>query len=279
MADNKPKPRISMILPLPVSLLLIVFFFLPWLTLSCDGTEFARAAQKANPQEMPPMSSMSAMPEVTAEIGQASGRQLAEGDISLKGASARQQNPLGPDNQPLKSRPWLYMALALPILALLLSGLGAAGKANAGTVGVGLLLLGIVGAVTVSLAASIDYVDDAIDKAQGEAPKSSCYSPAPCQTGMQEAKSNMKKFIKTEGMVYLWTSLGMYVLLAGCGIAARSTPLELNFEHERASVPSVVGPTVPHRARAPGADALPDFGPDLVSKPPSPDRKVPARVE
>jgi len=39
MADNESKPRISMILPLPVSLLLIVFLFLPWLTLSCDAGE------------------------------------------------------------------------------------------------------------------------------------------------------------------------------------------------------------------------------------------------
>ena len=45
----------------------------------------------------------------------------------------------------------------------------------------------------------------------------SLQAPLPCAMPMQNAGGEMKKFIKTEGTVYLWCSLGMYLLLAGCG--------------------------------------------------------------
>jgi len=279
MAEAQRKPRISMIVPLPVSLLLIVFFFLPWLTISCDVSEFTTAMQSSNAPQMPITLPASAMPEITAEVGQASGRQLAEGDISLKGAYARQDNGLDSENRPLKSRSWLYLGLVLPILALLLGGLGAAGKGNAGKVGAGLLLLGIVGTIAMSVAASIDYVDDAINKLGDEAAKQSG-GAAPCAKALAEAKGQMKRFIKTRGTVFLWSSLGMYVLLGGCGIAARTAPLVLGFERDRASLPAVVGSRPPERMAPRGAGGLPDFGPDLTPRQPArqpEDAAAPAR--
>ncbi len=260
MAENNPRPRISTIVPLPVSLLLIVFFFLPWLTLSCNSGELTKAMQT---------SGGAGMLEVTAKIAQASGWQLANGDISLKVPQAQKDNTFGADNNGLKSRSWLYIALAAPVLALLLSGLGVTGNLNAGTVGKGLLLLGIVGTVTILAVASIDYVDDAIDKMQDDMPKSSRGGPAPYQQDMGQAKAEMKKFVKTEGTVYLWSSLGMYVLLAGCGFAARTAPLELGFEQDAASASAAayLGPL--ERIRQPDADRLPDFGPDLIPAEPA----------
>lgn len=268
-SDFNPRPRISMILPLPLSLLLIIFFFLPWLTISCDAGEFTKAMQKPGAANMPNMPPMTGMPEVTAKVGQASGWQLAKGNITLKGAYARKDGRPGSQNELLKSRPLLYMGLAAPILGLLLGGLGATGNAKPGTVGTGLLLLAVAGTVAVLWAASIDYVDDSMDKLQEEATKSRCRGPAPCLKGMEQSKANMKKLIKTEGTGYLWASLGMYVLLAGCGIAGRTTPLEPGFQVEPASAPAITGARSLERRRRAGADELPDFGPDLTPKEPA----------
>lgn len=271
-SDCKPKPRISMIVPLPVSVLLIICFFLPWLTVSCDASQFAKAMQKSGGANMPNMSNMppvSGMPEVTAKVGKASGWQLAKGDITLKGAYAQKDGRPGSQNELLKSRPLLYMGLVAPILALLLSGFGATGNANARTVGTGLLLMAIAGTVTVLWAASIDYVDDTMDKMQEEATKSSCPTPtpAPCTNGMDEAKANMKKIIKTEGTRYLWASLGMYILLAGCGFAARSTAAGLGYQPDHASASAAASPRS-HERRGKGA-GLPDFGPSLTPEEPA----------
>lgn len=273
--NSKPKRRISLILPLPISLLLIIFFFLPWLTISCDAGEFTKQMQKSGGANMPNMPNMppnmQGMPEVTAKVGQASGWQLAKGDISLKGAYAQKDGRAGSQNELLKSRPLLYMALVAPILGLLLGGLGATGNARAGTVGTGLLLLALAGTVAVLWAASIDYVDDSMDKFEQDAPKSRCRgpAPAPCARGMEQAKANMKKLIKTEGTGYLWASLGMYILLAGCGFAARATPLGPAFQVDPAAVRAIAGARSPERRQRTGPDALPDFGPDLTPKEPA----------
>ena len=273
MSENnfKPKPRISMILPLPVSLLLIVLFFLPWLTVSCDAREFTKAIQNsgaANTGPMANMPPMATMPEVTAKVAQASGWQIATGDISLKGAYAQKDGRAGSQDELLKSRPSLYLALVVPILALLFSGLGATGNAKTETVGTGLLVLAIVGTATVLWAASINYVDDAMDKLQADVP-SCCRGRAPCTAGVDQAKANMKKLIKTSGTGYLWASLGMYVLLAGCGIAARSTPLGLAYQPERASSAAAARSPLLERPRRAGGGGLPDFGPNLVPKEPA----------
>ena len=268
MSENNfnPKPRISMILPLPVSLLLIVLFFMPWLAVSCEGGEVTRAMQKSGAANMPPMSGM---PQVTAKVAQATGWQLAKGDISLKGAYARKNGRAGSQREMLKSRPALYMALVVPILALIIGGFGVAGNAKAGTVGTALLLLAIVGTATVLWAASIDYVDDAMDKLQEEATNSGCGGPAPRPTGVDEAKANMKKLIKTRGTGYLWASLGMYVLLAGCGIAGRGTPPGLAYQSGHASSSAAARSGLPKRPHRASAGGLPDFGPTLSPKGPA----------
>ncbi len=270
MAQNNSKPRTSVIVSLPIALLLIAFFFTPWLKVSCDAGQFTKSMQGSNATGMPMTAQTGAIPEITAKIGQASGWELAGGNISLEAAYAQQNNPVGSDKPPLKSRTWLYLGLVLPALALVLGWFGVRGKAKTGTVGTWLLLIGIAGTVVILMAASIDYVDDAIDDMQDQIPKGSCGGgPTPCPTGLREARSQMKKIIKTKGTVWLWGSLGMYVLLAGCGIAARSTPLgfveeEEDEEQESMSAPAFDNSMPYEGTHTPSQEAaVPDFGPDL----------------
>ncbi len=263
MTQNNSKPRTSVIVSLPIALLLIASFFMPWLKVSCNAGQFTKTMQ--GPNATPMAAQTEAVPEITAKIGQASGWELAGGNISLEAACAQQNNPIGSDKQPdLKNRTWLYLALVLPVLALLIGWFGVRGKATAGTVGTWLLLIGVAGTVIILMAASIDYVDDAMDQA---ANGSNC-GQTPCPAAMQETKSQMKKFVKTKGTFWLWGSLGMYVLLVGCGIAARSTPLgpveEEVEEQESLSAPTF-GNSMPSAGmRTPGQEAaIPNFGPDL----------------
>ncbi|MDY7011066.1 MAG: hypothetical protein SVV80_09995 [Planctomycetota bacterium] len=274
MTQNNPKPRASMIAPLPLALLLAAFFFLPWLRVSCDASQFTETMQRCNASETPMTAQSGAIPEITAKIGQASGWELAGGNISLDTAYARQDSPVGSDKPPLKSRTWLYMGLLLPVLALLLSWFGVTGKAKSTTVGTWLLLIGVAGTVIVILAASIDYVDDAIDHSLDQAAKSGGSGPTPCPAGLREAKSQMKKIVKTKGTVWLWSSLGMYVLLAGCGIAARSTPLGFVAEQETDSSPAF-GNSMPYEGmRTPSQGTVPNFGPDLIPREPPPEKQT-----
>jgi len=90
---------------------------------------------------------------------------------------------------------------------------------------------------------------------------------------VDEAKANMKKLIKTSGTGYLWASLGMYVLLAGCGIAGRSTPPEPAYRPERASSAAAARSRLPERPRQARSAGLPDFGPNLTPKEPARETK------
>jgi hypothetical protein len=220
------RPHISSIASLPLSALLLVFFFLPWMRLSCDPRAAARMASQ-RPAGLP-LEMLSSM-----EIGHASGWQLANGSMTFNQTPANAQGmaPTDGEKSP-NARPWLYLCLALPILMLMTGALALTGSLSRHGAGKALLLLGIAG-LGLSLAAlSIDYIDDitdqAVDQVEGDAGGLSPTGRMAFQRQLDVMGGQLKKFIKTKATPFLWATLGLYAAIAACGLAGLNAPEELS---------------------------------------------------
>ena len=232
MNGEKQRGLTGALVSAPTALALLGLFFMPWLKLSCDpdqlGAQNPFAAAQADPM----------MPELTAgEIGHASGWDLAGGELTTAGRYAElqrqqeqqlRQNPSAKDQDMPKSRPWVYLALAVPILLLVVSVACVAGAVAPQGGGKLMVLLALAGAAVVISAATVDYVDDAFDLAEKEISSGGFAGPAQVrfalQRGMEQAKDNAKKVVPTEATLYLWASLGLYGVAAVCGFVTLSVP-------------------------------------------------------
>jgi hypothetical protein len=203
-----------------MSILLIVFFFMPWLKLSC------------NPEGIVPPAEMSNIPPVLAEstdLAHASGWELAGGKLTPEGPYANQEETLPSNDKLPRKRPWVYLCLALPIALLMLGFMGVSSNPSPKGPAKGMLLLGIVGLILMIIVATVDYTDDMLDQTKEElsnAHPGGPFSPgfASLDDSFSEMQSKMKEVIQTKGTIYLWGSLGLYVLIAGCGLAALGAP-------------------------------------------------------
>jgi len=196
--DRNMLTRIGSIVSLPLAGLLVLFFFLPWLNLTCQGNAIASA----------------------------SGLQLATGDLTLteqmeqvQEMSNQPQAKAKPEDpgEDVDARPWFWLGLLLPIGAGIVGLLGTMGNMDADRAGRALIVLGVIGAIVVILAATtVDYTDAAMKDAKKE---DSQEAESPFGAQMQEQmEANMKEVLKTETTGILWGSLVVYLLVVGCGV-------------------------------------------------------------
>ena len=220
MDKQSPRPPAGVFLSLLTSIGLVVLFFMPWLRVSCNPQGAAEAAELGGTQNVPEEFTK---PTVLAH---ASGWDLARGKLTPEErfeaqARAAEQNQKGPP-----AKPWVYGALGLPVLVVLLALLCVSGKLTSSGAGKGMILFGIAGVVLMFVAASTDYIDDAMEQAEDEMAAQGAPLESPAfQRNKSEAADKAKKIIQTKTTPYLWGSLGLYVLIAGCGMAATGPPL------------------------------------------------------
>ena len=208
MASKTSRPLTGAAASLPLAVGLVGLFFCPWVELSCSPQAMLAAMPDEQGDAPPGMSFQdfaASAPELTP-IGQASGWQLARGEMSPArdeetGEVKEVDQGKGPE-----ARPWLYFCLALPVAALAAGGLALGGVLSVGTAGKILLVAGVAGAGLVGLASQTDYCDDILGQSA-------------CPIAAAKAKPQMEGLIRTEATPYLWTSLGLYGLLAVCGLS------------------------------------------------------------
>lgn len=200
MNGQKLRSRLAAGVSIPMAILLLIFFFLPWVNLQCAGTQ----------------------------IGDATGWQLAVGKITVDmphmgGAEPKQEQGKDPD-----ARPIFFLGLLLPLAILIVGVCSLKGSIGTPPTGVWLTALGVVGLIVMIMAANVDYSDEMT----GDAKKSDQAKPAgtpptgdPSEAmskAMEDAmkdqmEQQMSAQIKTEGTGILWTCLVLYILVALAG--------------------------------------------------------------
>jgi hypothetical protein len=176
--------RVGSLVSLPLALLLLIFFFLPWVNVTCAGQK----------------------------IGHASGLQLTLGQWSTDMPSPEG----GKEDSGPRARPWFIICLLVCLALLAVGAMGGAGRMGAAPAGKALIALGILGVIMMVVAANVDFSDD-IKGSMKEEGGTSGTDP-----GDQMAKAMQSKAaegIKTETAGILWASLVLYLLVAGCGAA------------------------------------------------------------
>lgn len=189
-----------------LSLLLIVFFFLPWLRLTSDRQTWLRRTRGRT------------------EDGKASGLQLARGTMT---AVSYDDTMLGIGwseseryNDEIKSRPAFYLGLAIPSLLLVIGMLGLKGWLKAGSLGLCMLILAAHGVFLMLLATDVEYAHDFIEKLRQEEPAVTPWvtgSLPPIQRHVKE-KWITDAECETRPTFIFWASLVLYALVAFFGL-------------------------------------------------------------
>lgn len=233
MAPKGILSRIGSIVSLPLALCLLIFFFLPWLNLTCAGQK----------------------------LGSASGLQLASGKMTEEKVFDESDSGVGivktdegkkeSLSDAIKARPWFFLCLVIPIALLLIGVMGLVGRLSPGGASGALIVLGVVGLIMMILASSVDYSDEIVAKQKQEnAKKAGAASTEPA--GMdalgasmgKEMEQQMKQKLKTEATGIVWTSLVFYILVALCGVVDLVLPKAMG----AVSAPTAQSPSPPPSA-------------------------------
>ncbi len=244
MDKNALLSRLGSLVSLPMALLLVIFFFLPWLKVSCGGM---------------------------GEIGTSSGLQITTGDMTSKlpenmgqqgqGVKVEKKDP----GEDISARPWAILGLIVPIGILAVAGASLAGKLTSANSGGIIVVMAIVGLLVMILAANINYVDDMIEAQKDKQKQQSAGANSAMQANMQkQMEDQMKQAMRTEGTGILWTSIVFYALLFLAGLANLFIEKNLTAAGARRPAPPSSGGQHQPQQQAPEP---PQIGPE-VSQPP-----------
>jgi len=276
MKARGSRTRTGALLSLPMSVLLLVFFFMPWLKLSCDPSGLVGTSMSSALANMP-----DPLPEAKV-LASATGWEIARGQITPEDEFRDAKADMPKGQQLPKPRSWLYLGLALPAVLLIVAAMGILGNISPGRAGKVMLLLGLAGVGIMIATATVDYVGDVFDVAREEMSKASPGGPplmfrTAMERSVAEAESAMKKALKTQATGYLWASLALYGVIAGCGLVTLNDPQEFftHAQHAREASPFQQDTLTPgpepqfHRPAPaePALEQLPSFGPDITPLP------------
>jgi hypothetical protein len=201
MPGSRLTSKAGTILSLPICLLLVIFFFLPWLNITCAGNKVASS----------------------------SGLQISTGKISMApmfaGSPAAPGSPsAGPGAQKdPQARPWFFLALAIPLAVLVLGALCVVGRVAPRKANHATWVLGLVGFFVLAMALDVDYGSEMTSTGMNPPPANSSAGSESDQAAEAMAKSmgdqmarQLEKQIKTEAAPFLVVSLVLAGLLACC---------------------------------------------------------------
>lgn len=212
--------RIGSFVTLPMAVLLIILFFLPWLELSCKNEA------------------------MEIKMGKASGWQLTRGTMSAisdpdealpTGAKIKPEKPTPEQqakqqekmNETFKARPWFALGLILPVALLLVGVKALSPTAIPASTGLVLLVLALAGVAVVIMATQVSYTDEIMAAQEKDQPPKPTAGADP-GNAMGEAMANsmqaqiklqMKQALKTTPTAGLWITLAAYIALAATGTA------------------------------------------------------------
>ncbi len=222
--------KIGSFVSLPLATLLVIFFFLPWVELTCDSPMGNKRMATASGWEL-------TRGELSEEkdgnmVGGGSMRSAA-GNTSGKPQKSAEPKEKKEMDEAIDARPLFIAGLIVPAVALLVGLLSVSGSMKPAQAGMALVVLGILGLIVMVMAANVDFSDEIMsfqekeNKAKAQAPPPATQGAGPSGAmgqamgnAMAESmKKDMKKYLKTSALGIAWTCLAFYILLAGCGAA------------------------------------------------------------
>jgi hypothetical protein len=276
-AESVPvKGRSCAIISLVTAAALLWLFFMPWLTVSCDGQALmASAPPEIRYKAIALAQQMGIQVDRLIDkrdLASANGWELAAGELAPAEDLVNKADAKPPqigDGVP-KSRWWVYMGLGLPGLLVLICGFAAVGPLPS-RAGKWMLLFGLAGVIVMILASRVDYIDDAIERAAKDIPRAAnmCVRDAnrlrdQAKAQLEQTGDKMKKIIKTEATVYLWVSLGLYGAIAACGLVSVMAVDPILAYPARRARPE---PMVRRRGAGQVTGAVPSFGQEVYQPP------------
>ncbi|MHC4982125.1 MAG: hypothetical protein ACYTF6_03025 [Planctomycetota bacterium] len=220
MEEETSLHRVGSGVSLPMSLLLGIFFFLPWVSIQCGGME----------------------------IGEASGWQLTVGTASessmLETAESKPQAGAGSLGEHVDARPWFILGLVVPVAVLVIGLKGFNGTMPSVSCGKALMGLGALGVMVVLLAANVDYSEIVTKNVNSQCARLQSAQGPGCPAAFgQDVTSQMEEQLasqlKTRGTGILWASLVLHILVAACGAANLLLPNLAASPQQAAGLPPV----------------------------------------
>lgn len=210
LSTSTPRIPVSLVASVPTAVALGVLFFLPWTKVSCSSEKVG----SRSPYRHYVSTAGPSLPEITMEVGQASGWELARGEFRSDPRLGVQAQ-IDAHDVPA-SRPWVYVGVALPALAGLLGMLAAGGVRRAGLSRL-IVLIGLGGVGLMVAVSLVDFTDDIISHIQTQAAQQGRAVP-PARLSQMEAE--LPQIIQTAPTPWIWISMGLYSLVAVCGLVA-----------------------------------------------------------
>jgi hypothetical protein len=251
MATYDQKSRLRLLSPIPLAVGLVIAFFMPWLSVSCDPGEVGRSLNSPQAAEINTVGGVAA---------QASGYAIAEGRLNPTKPSAEALELLTANDSLLKHRPWLYLCLLVPVLIAAIALIGYADTISPGAAGKLVQVLSAAGLAIVLYASTFNYVSDA--GAIYRQRRGADAEAASDDAATVKAQRGLRQLVTTRPTRYLWGTVGLYGMSIAAGLLACGAPRKKRLPAWQVDAPEVGRQPAPP---PPGPLNAPEFGPELTS--------------
>ncbi|MFP4105152.1 MAG: hypothetical protein ACLFVU_03585 [Phycisphaerae bacterium] len=220
METQQDNPHKGIVISMPLALLLAVAFFMPWLKLSCNSI-------RAVPQEK--LYEVGIYPELARDyptVATASGWQIALGRVDVSGPYKAAVRNITREWDPVPSRWWVFGGLLAPLGLLAICGLGISGNMPRELVGKIIIGLAVVGLAVLVGVACQDYMNDVYSASEETLAAHGIVLNSTGEQALEQSRARARSHLPTGGTPVLWGSMGVYVMVAICGIVALVAPQE-----------------------------------------------------
>jgi hypothetical protein len=203
--------KLGSIMSLPMVVLLIIFFFLPWVNIKCQDTKIATmTGRQLTSGDVEPVGIFKEMSEkAEKQKHQAGGGTEAEGPE---------------DKDKLSSRQWIYAGLAIPLLGFIVAFAHLADWLNGRSAGIALLAIMALGVSLLVAVSQVDLVADVPMETKDN--RADATEGAATQPQINLFEDMDMRAMMSSGLESGWIlSLVFYLLLGLCGVVNLVLPL------------------------------------------------------
>lgn len=217
--------RVGSLLSVPMAVVLVILFFVPWLDVTCSNMKVASAT----------------------------GLQLSLGKITREENPGGMKGAVKPDEPKAEkkdekdpaARPWFLLCLLLPAMLMAVGVFGSLGRLSGAVAGLAIVGLAIVGLIMACLATGVDYGKEMMNDQPAKVKNTDGTDADGMGQAMGQAMGKMmaeKSPIQTQATGALVTTIVFYSLLIAIGALNLVLPTALR-ALAKATAPPPAAPT------------------------------------